>query len=66
MLAAGLDLTQVTAKIAHAISSFTDDPDVLIARVRQRGRPLVVVVDGLDEAVTRARPALLPPSCWCR
>jgi WD40 repeat protein len=50
--AAGLDLAQVTGKIADAISSVTDNPDALITKVRQRGRPLVVVVDGLDEAVT--------------
>jgi hypothetical protein len=50
--AAGLDLAQVTARIAEAVSSMTDDPDVLIAQLRQRGRGLVVVVDALDEAVT--------------
>ncbi|MGH8897214.1 MAG: trypsin-like peptidase domain-containing protein [Egibacteraceae bacterium] len=52
--AAGLDLAQVTGRIADAVSSAADDPDTLIARVRERGRGLVVVVDALDEAVTWA------------
>lgn len=52
--AAGLDLAQVTGKIADAVSSAADDPDTLIRRVRDRGRPLAVVVDALDEAVTWA------------
>ncbi|MGH8904289.1 MAG: trypsin-like peptidase domain-containing protein, partial [Egibacteraceae bacterium] len=50
--ATGLDLGQVTGRIADAVSSIAENPDTLIAQLRRRGRPFVVVVDGLDEAVT--------------
>ena len=50
--ATGLDVAQVTRGIARALSSPTEDPDTLIRVARDQHRPLIVVVDALDEAVT--------------
>ena len=52
--AAGLDLAGVSRKIADAISSTADEPSALMAQILDRGRPVVVVVDALDEAVSAA------------
>ena len=52
--AAGLDVGEATGRIAAAVSRIAEDPNLLIAQVRQRARPLVVVLDALDEAVTPA------------
>ncbi|HEV7536714.1 MAG TPA: WD40 repeat domain-containing protein, partial [Acidimicrobiia bacterium] len=54
MHAAGLDVGEATGRIAAAVSRIAEDPNLLIAQVRQRARPLVVVLDALDEAVTPA------------
>jgi hypothetical protein len=45
-----LTIADVIATVADAIGASADEPDRLIGAVLDRGRPLVVVVDALDEA----------------